>query len=266
MAMASLSIHHLRNVLTLRARSDQGAGTSYMISSARPGDGKTSLSLALAMSFASEGNRTVMVDSDLVGRGLSRSLELDQVPGLTDLLDRLSLDGCVHPTHVTNMWAVPAGLEGGRNPEELSVDEFRRMVELLKSQFDTVIVDTGPLMGSLEANLGAAIVDYTILTVSRGQDPRVVKAAIRRLEQIGGRCAGLVFNKASHRDLTSNVSQVSFHSHSVRTDNGEPKRRIAPESTSPGFSQGDRKALVRALMEQTSESPKETTSDWALAE
>ncbi len=216
--LAALSIHNLRNLLSLRSKNTrtQGGCNTYMITSARPGEGKTSLILALGMSFASEGCQTVLIDCDLVGRGLSKSLDMNGRPGLTDVLDRGRIDGEVNSTEITNLWMIPAGNPELRRPEELSLSGLAKVTEELKKNFDVILIDTGPLMGSLEANLAASVVDETILVVKRGQDPHVVRASLKRLEQLGGHCSGLVFNHALPRDLERSVSQVSFQSQSLR--------------------------------------------------
>jgi len=248
LSMASLSIHHLRNLLSLRKNVGNGdSAVTYMITSAQPGDGKTSLSLALGMSFASEGMRTIMIDVDLVGRGLSRALDLDGQPGFTDALGAELVNGQIHSTYVSDLWMMPAGRPGGCRPEELSAAAFRQIVEITKKEFDIILIDTGPLMGSLEANLAASIADETILTVSRGQNPNIVRAALNRLQQIGGRCAGLVFNRASQDDLAKSVSQISFQSQSIRPP-APFESNTSETDGETGQSTSRQKALVQALM------------------
>jgi hypothetical protein len=93
-------------------------------------------------------------------------------------------------------------------------------------------VDTGPILGSLEADIVCARADRVIMTISRGQAPRVVQASLARLKHLGARSVGLVFNRATPQDMTKSVSHVSIHSESLRqlpTDSPErARRRITP--------------------------------------
>lgn len=213
--LAALSVHHLRNVLQLReGKKDR---LVYTITSATSGDGKTSLTLALGMSFAVSGRKTLLLDSDLVGRGLTHELGLDGVAGLCQAIDSGVLNGEIHETRVDNLWALPAGHAAEFEPERLSHRNLGRLLGELRDQYDIILIDTGPLLGSLEANLVAVLSDAVVLTISRGRSPKLVDASLERLKRLGARCAGLVFNKATAHDLERSVSHFSFHSQSLRS-------------------------------------------------
>ena len=217
--LAALSVHHLRNVLQLRdGRKDH---LVYTITSATSGDGKTSLTLALGMSFAVSGRRTLLLDSDLVGRGLTHELGLDGREGLYQAIEAENpgetLNGEIHPTRIDNLWALPAGFADEFEPEKLSHRNLSMLIGALRREYDVVLIDTGPLLGSLEANLVAVLSDGVVLTISRGRSPKLVDASLERLRRLGARCAGLVFNKATAQDLERSVSHFSFHSQSLRS-------------------------------------------------
>ncbi len=213
--LAALSVHHLRNVLQLRDGNKENL--VYTITSATSGDGKTSLTLALGMSFAVSGRKTLLLDSDLVGRGLTHELGLDGEGGLCQAIDSGTLNGDVHQTRIDNLWALPAGHADEFEPERLSHKNVERLLSQLREQYDIVLIDTGPLLGSLEANLVSVLSDGVVLTISRGRSPKLVDASLERLKRLGARCAGLVFNKATAHDLERSVSHFSFHSQSLRS-------------------------------------------------
>ncbi len=275
MAVASLGIHHLRNMLALRTTIERdNTAITYMITSPRAGDGKTCISLALGISFASAGMRTLLLDLDLVGRGLSRSLDHQRDPGFVDVLGQSKIDGQIYSTEIDNLWLMPAGNPESCRPEELPANELQRILALLQGEFDVILVDTGPLMGSLEAGLAASLVDETIMVVSRGQKPRIVEAAIGKLEQVGGTCAGIVFNRANNNDLARSVSHASFHSQSIRSTGpripGTPEENltepapVAP-TASPKQTSNVTGALALAIMDATSSesSPDDPNQDLA---
>jgi len=199
-----------------------GRGRSIVVTSGGAGDGKTSVTMALGMSFAAAGRRTVVVDADLVGRGLSDSLRLQGAPGLTELSLGSPLNGELHETEVACLWAVPSGRDDAKRPEHLSKGFTSELIRGLESRFDVVLIDTGPLLGSLEANLVAGSSTGVLLVVSKGQDGKLVDMSLRRLAEIGANCIGLVYNRATAADIARSASAVSG-SRSVRSTASDSK-------------------------------------------
>lgn len=239
--VAALSVHHLRNMVMLHPPPENPDPVIYTVTSAGAGDGKTSLTLSLGMSFAASGMKTLLLDSDLLGRGLTRSLQMDGVPGLAEALENDSLAPSVHETSFANLWASPAGRDGAIEPERLNKRDLARLIAEAREQFEIVLVDTGPLLGSLEANLVAGLSDCVVLVVSRGQDSKLVNACIQRLRRIGVHCAGVVFNRADVQDF-----ERSFAAGSVASVRSVRSRR-PEEPPEGGTGVGADAGLLRAL-------------------
>ncbi|MGP1309836.1 MAG: hypothetical protein ACTS27_06540, partial [Phycisphaerales bacterium] len=244
--IAALSVHHLRNMVLLHPPMDVPDPKVYTITSAGAGDGKTSLALSLGMSFAASGMRTAIIDADLLGRGLTRSLQMDGVAGLSEALETSDAEASFHETSFTNLWAMPAGRSGGIEPERLNKRDLARITNTARDRFDTVLIDTGPLLGSLEANLVAGLSDAVVLVISRGQDSKLVNACIQRLRRIGVHCSGVVFNRAEVDDF-----ERSFAAGSVSSVRSTRSRR--PEEAQ-GEDRSAERGLVRAL--STSDEPR----------
>ena len=205
--MAALSVHHIRSLLEVNRPSGH---VSILVTSPAAGDGKTSLALSLASSFAIAGHRTVVVDADLIGRGLSQELGLEDQPGLVEALDATQLNGEIHATATRDLHAVPAGSISGFAPEHLSRERVRAFLKIAGRDHDVVIVDSGPVLGSIEASLFASVADETLLVVERGRHPKVLNAAIDRLSKLGASCTGLIFNRADIGDFARSVSTASI--------------------------------------------------------
>jgi len=106
---------------------------------------------------------------------------------------------------------------------------MRRLIGELRDDYDTVLIDTGPILGSLEADIICALADRSILTVARGKSPKLVQSSLARLKHLGARSIGIVFNRASTSDITKSISHVSIHSESVRAlPSGDAARRRTP--------------------------------------
>ena len=84
--------------------------------------------------------------------------------------------------------------------------------EEAKKHFDTILIDTGPILGSIEASLVCAAADGVVLAVARGQQRPMVEKALGHLAAIGARLAGVVFNRAQSSDFERSISGMSMRS------------------------------------------------------
>lgn len=250
--VASLTVHHIRNMLLLdgsshsarRNGSGGAAGRVITITSAGPGDGKTSVVVALGMSFAQAGYRTLVIDADLVGRGLSSHFDVRNLTGLSETLMADPGQPVVaepEPSITPGLSVLSAGNNDSFRPEHMARERFSEVVEHFRSRFDVVLIDSGPLLGSLEAGLATRSADRIVLVVARGSEQRSVAAVVKRLRDAGLRRVSLVFNKALPEDIEQSVSYISMRSQSIRAaDQSGPSRRtvalartLLPASESP---------------------------------
>lgn len=207
--IAAVSVHNLRNTLqSIQGYSDK---TSVVIActSAEPGDGKTTLIQSLGASYALTGLRTILVDMDLVGGGLTARLGLSGRRGVADLLTGLEPTKCIKHTQTEKLYAMPVGDTTKCRPEQLASRPILQVIDWLRERFDVILMDTGPVLGSLEAGIVTAAADQVLLVVARGQADVVVQAAVSRLERLGVRSSGLVFNRADPEDLRRSLSAAS---------------------------------------------------------
>ncbi len=237
--LAAASVHHLRNMLQLQRAREHDGGTVYTITSAAPGDGKTSMVLSLGMSFAAAGHRTLLIDADFHGRGLSKSLGLRDSAGLLDAMKPGKSTSLYVRTRFPDVWALPAGRGDAADAQAMSRDRLDALLRECREGFDVVVIDTGPLLGSIEGNLACALSDGVVLMLARGQDSKILKACLSRLGTLGAVCCGLVFNRASKQDFVRSVSHASLRSRVDQRPAQEPV--LAP---SPPVEES---ALIRAI-------------------
>lgn len=230
-----LALHHVRNSLLLFRRPERNSGTVYLVSSSVAGEGKTTVGIALGASFAQAGYRTVLVDGDLIGRGLTRELGFGDQAGLVESLGSENFDGQLYDSHVPGMRVLPAGHRQQSNAHELTLEELEPLVTGLRSRFDIVIIDTGPILGSLEVGLLAQVADTLLMVSARGTASQLVNAAMDRARRVARNGIALVFNRAHGHDLTTSLSYSS-----VRSRAEEPRAARGNQPT-------DRQRLVRLL-------------------
>jgi capsular exopolysaccharide synthesis family protein len=198
-----------------------------MVTSASTGDGKTSLTMALGLSFAASGSKTLVIDCDMIGQGLTHRLKADNVPGLIETLNLGTLRGHVRKTASKGLYVLPIGNADAAHAGVLSPQSIKRLMAACREHFDIVVIDTGPILGSLEASVVATETDGVIMAVARGQQHPLVEKAIKHLRAIGANIFGIVFNRAEQRDFQRSVASASIRSQSAKPN--EP-RALLPES------------------------------------
>jgi capsular exopolysaccharide synthesis family protein len=217
-ATAAHCVHQIRTMLQINA--DAQDRRAFALTSPSPGDGKTSLTLALGLSFAASGSRTLLIDCDLVGAGLTARMNVKNPEGILEAIAARSLMPYVQATDVADLSMLPVGAAQAHHSSLLSPGALRRLVAEARKNFDTVLIDTGPILGSIEASPVCASSDAVIVCVARGQQRPIVEKSLSHLMAIGARLAGVVFNRAQARDFEQSVSRMSMRSLARTNGNG----------------------------------------------
>jgi protein-tyrosine kinase len=173
------------------------------VTSARPGEGKTFTACNLAMSIATERNRTVLlVDADVLRPSVTKMLGFDAEYGLVDFLidDQLDLADVLVNTNIPSLTVLPAGSAHHLSTELLASDNMRRLTAELSQRYPDriVIFDSPPLLATTEASVLVSLMGQVIMVVEAGRTPQSqVREALSMLapDQI----VGLVLNK--NRDV-----------------------------------------------------------------
>ncbi|MFI4881835.1 MAG: GumC family protein [Phycisphaerales bacterium JB064] len=207
---AQAGVHQIRSLLESVPHS--GMARVIVVTSATAAEGKSTLAAALSASMAKAGRNTLLIDSDLIGRGVTSRLSARQLTGLSDLVaDGGAIsDGYIHEVEGrSHLDLMPAGIAQGFEPEQLSSQAMEDLINALRNRYDAIVIDTGPILGSLEANAAVPQADQVVLVVSRGQNARLVKVAIDRLRRFQVGRIGLVFNRAARADIERSTSAAS---------------------------------------------------------
>ncbi|MCI4011276.1 polysaccharide biosynthesis tyrosine autokinase [Brevibacterium sp. ZH18] len=168
-----------------------------LVTSAQQGEGKTTLSVDLAIASARAGQRVVLVDADLRRPNVSSRLGLENAVGLTTaLVGGLDLSDLLQSWGEHDLSVLAAG-EIPPNPTELL--ETRAMAELvseLAGRFDLVILDGPPLLPVADSLVLSRLASRTILVAGAGRvKARAVAESVRALDELGAPI-GLVLNRS----------------------------------------------------------------------
>ncbi|MEM7808928.1 MAG: AAA family ATPase, partial [Planctomycetota bacterium] len=157
-SIAAHCVHQIRTILQIHhavpLSGSDGATEeprSFAVTSAGRGEGKTSLALALGLSYAASGCRTLLVDTDLRSGGLSRRLDVQGDEGILDALLGGDLLQATCETEVANLAVLPIGNAKGSRAGVFSPVAVRQMLRQAKRNFDVILLDCGPILGSIEA-------------------------------------------------------------------------------------------------------------------
>ncbi|MBE9139426.1 CpsD/CapB family tyrosine-protein kinase, partial [Nodosilinea sp. LEGE 07088] len=150
---------------TLQLLQTRAPSKAIAITSALPGEGKTTLTLGLAFSLARMGQRVLVIDADLRRSGIQAGLGLAAEQGLSGLLMGGSTQGRPHRLDFGTVFVDV--LPAGPTPEDpislLSSPRFQQLLTRGKERYDLVLVDTPPLIGMADALKVGAVCDSTVL-------------------------------------------------------------------------------------------------------
>ena len=188
---------------------------TLLITSTNPGEGKSWVSVNLAVTFAQAGKKVILVDCDMrKGRQFS-IFDVPPTPGLSNYLSGVTSDGeessdsilsYIKETPVENLFVIPAG-NVPPNPSELLVsDSMVQAIDDLKMIADLVIFDGTPCNLVTDSIIISRYVDTTlIVSAYRMTKMDELENLKKSIENVGGKIAGVVINRTK-------VSQKQYYS------------------------------------------------------
>ena len=169
------------------------------VSSTFPGEGKTTTSTNLALTFANAGYKTLLIDADIRNSkmlgGVFRSSE--KITGLTEYLSgNTDLSQGLCETDEENLFVITSG-QASPNPTALVQSEkFEVMMDVLRRHYDYIIVDTPPIGMVIDATLISKFCDASMLVVASNVVKRkMVQKSKTQLEQSSTPFLGVILNR-----------------------------------------------------------------------
>lgn len=218
------AVHEMRSILEIHA--DRHGARVFALVSPRRGAGRTSLTVGLGTSLAMSGSRTLLIDLDVATRAGDMPAghqTIEQVMremgyvaaseralvrrggatgrGLAGMLEGASLEECVIRTKVSRLDVLHAHAVAPEQVGRLSGRFVAKVASAARRAYDMVLIDAGPVPGSVEGMLASAKADGVVIVVPRNLPQRTYDRCLRQLQLAEAKVIGTVFNRASLKDV-----------------------------------------------------------------
>ena len=174
---------------------------TVLLTSAVPGEGKTTTALNLAVALGQLGKRVLLIDCDLRKPRIHQILKLSNRAGVvTALVQGAALEDIVQGSGVPNLWVVTSGPMTPNPSGLLSSDAMKAFVEAANRMFDYVVIDSPPVQPVADALILAGLTDGVVLAVRGGKTPRELVIQVKRqLTQANVTVLGVLINNLEQR-------------------------------------------------------------------
>lgn len=181
------------------SRPDKENLKTILITSPAPQEGKTTIALNLAGSFAQSNKRTLLIDADLRKPRLHHVFDKDKKPGLVDyLVGLVKLEEVIAKTGYNNLDLLTSGTVPPNPAEMLDSQQMENMLNELRLKYDYIIIDSPPIVAVTDAEILARKVDGTILVCSSElTEVNMFERAIDLLRNDNSTLIGTVLNNFS---------------------------------------------------------------------
>jgi succinoglycan biosynthesis transport protein ExoP len=192
----------IRSLLfSLKHAAPERAMTIVLVTSALPGEGKSTVAVNLARMAAAGHDRTLLIDGDLRRPNLATAFDIPNSTGLADLLaHNRDLSGTLHRDTRTGLY-VMAGttrLSGAAALSLLSSQEMGKVLAVVRRHFDLVVLDAPPLVTVTDSRALIELVDGVVMVVASEDTSRdAIATALRESPGIEEKLIGVVLNKAA---------------------------------------------------------------------
>jgi capsular exopolysaccharide synthesis family protein len=176
------------------------SASSILVTSAQPGEGKTTVAANLAISLAQLGRRVLLVDADLRHPTIQKYFPQRDSQLSSFLAGEGTWQDMAYHTAVRGLYVLLCGPLPMNAAELLSSDRMRALLQEATTEYDFVILDSPPLLNVADTRILANAVDATILVVKGGDTPRqVVQYAESQARAAGANLMGVVLNNLNTR-------------------------------------------------------------------
>ena len=172
-----------------------------VLTSANPSEGKTTVTINLAIALAEINRRVLLIDADMRRPRLQNLFDLGAGPGLADLLrektpgEGVTIDQAVCATAIPGLYVMRSGRSSGVVSNLLHSSRLPELLQQVRSEFDTVVIDTPPALHISDARVIGRLADAVLLIVRAGITTRDAALMVKqRFGEDGTPLLGTILN------------------------------------------------------------------------
>ncbi len=199
-----------------------------------PQEGKTATVANMAISFAQLEGKVLLIDADLRKPRLHKVFKTRNLVGLSGFLTgKLSFYEAILKTSIENIWIVPSGPHPPNPAELLNSKRMKELLAQVKDRFDTILIDTPPVLAVIDPIIVSSLVDCTVFVVQAGKTTRRALAkAVGEVRKAKAEIVGVVFNevKMGRQGRVSPYYHYYQYEYSSSEGDTRPERkRVGPK-------------------------------------
>lgn len=169
---------------------------TIIVTSAEPSAGKSMTAANLAIVYAQQGFKTLLVDADMRKPTVHYTFRMDNITGLSNaLIDNIQLEELAASFDVNNLSVISSGPLPPNPAELLGSKRFDQLLASAREVYDVIVIDTAPLLAVTDAQILSTKTDGVVIVTRRGStETEGLKHAIDLVSKVRGRLLGIVLN------------------------------------------------------------------------
>lgn len=170
---------------------------SLMVTSSQEGEGKTTTVSNLAVIYAQEGKKVLLIDANMRKPSLHRIFSQLNHEGLSTLLTgQTDINDTIQPTSISHLHLLPAGPIPVNPAELIDSTAMWELLEELEAKYDVILLDTPALLGVSDSVIFSAMCDGVVLVTAVGKVKKEhLKKVKEQLNHVNARVLGVVLNQ-----------------------------------------------------------------------
>ncbi|HEX9059907.1 MAG TPA: CpsD/CapB family tyrosine-protein kinase [Clostridia bacterium] len=196
----------------IHLKNGENSVKSVAFTSCKPGVGKTTLCISLAVTMAEAGWKVLLVDTDIRKPSDAKRLNSDSECGLTDyLMGSVDLSNALCKTNISNLTYISCGKNQSNPSGLLCSPKFDEFFERTKNLYDFIILDTPSLLSVSDGMIVASKADATVLAAEAGvTDITGLQRAQKMLSQVEANVIGVVLNRVKKRQYRTYFESYNY--------------------------------------------------------
>lgn len=171
---------------------------TFLVTSALPGEGKTTMALHLAAMLATKGRRVLLIDVHWTRPSLGRVFGVAERPGMTDLVEGGGRheDLLIQDSRLPQLFVLPRGARDAGLFDNAAGDRMGAFLQRVRGEFDFILLDAAPTASGADVLVLNRLVDGVLLVVACDRTQRTqVAAAGRAIEKHAGKLVGVILSR-----------------------------------------------------------------------